>query len=346
MKRFIFKYFLYSLPIVVPLIFFAVFINPHLHGDIGPLGYVTFDDDYGMFELAVDNKVVNCRYTYHNFNDSCILTVGDSFSQTNKNNGEISYNYFLANYTDYNVINLNQQWDVNPFVRFLYMSKTISLPKIVVIECVERYLVEHVLNTNISMHAIDIVNNKLLDTISDVKPKSKSLLEKTQEWIKRELCLIGYENPIKSARLTQSYFSCENREGELYFYVDDLRNVELTDSMMMNVIETLDSLFKYTETIGVQLYILIAADKYGVYQDYIVDNPFPKHNVSDKLCTMYGNPYLINSKDTLSRMVASGVQDVYWCNNTHWSPVGAEAVAVQVAKVINKTQGKEIFIVD
>lgn len=46
----------------------------------------------------------------------------------------------------------------------------------------------------------------------------------------------------------------------------------------------------------------------------------------------------INSKDTLSKMVEQGVLDVYWCNNTHWSPVGAGAVAEQVLNLCALTR--------
>lgn len=346
MKQFIQKILLYSIPIIVPVVIFSVFVNPNLHGDIGPLGYVTFADAYAKVELLNDNKVVNSSYALKKIDENSVLTIGDSFSQTNINKGEVSYNYYLANYTDLKVYNLNQQWNINPFARFLYMSKTMTLPRIVIIESVERYFIENLLSIEISLSVEDMLIYNMVDTIVDYKSQPKSILEKTQEWVKRELCINGYDNPVKFALLNHSYFSCENRESELYFYVDDIRHVELTDSMAKIVIEKLDNLYRYTESLGVQLYILIAADKYNVYQDFIVNNPYPHKNILDKLFSMYDNQCVINSKDTLSNMVANYVQDVYWCNNTHWSPVGSEAVAIQVAKVINQTQGKEIFKVN
>ena len=38
-------------------------------------------------------------------------------------------------------------------------------------------------------------------------------------------------------------------------------------------------------------------------------------------------------------MAAAGVKDIYYCNDTHWSPIGAEAVAMQVAKRIMELEG-------
>ena len=56
----------------------------------------------------------------------------------------------------------------------------------------------------------------------------------------------------------------------------------------------------------------------------------------EKLSALYPHPNIINSKDTLSKMLEQGVLDVYWCNDTHWSPIGAEAVAHQVLDTINR----------
>ena len=263
MKRFIIKTLLYAIPILIPLIGFGIFIYPHLSGDIGPLGYITFDDNYAQMREISDNKVINCKYGYKFLKDSSILTIGDSFSQTNKR--DISYNYYLAKSTDKIVYNL-QPWDVNPFLRFLYISKTQDLPKIVIVESVERYFIERLCQLNVSLSASSMLSRRLIDTTYEYKSSSKTLLENTQEWVKREMYLKGYENPIKSVKLSQSYFSCKDRENELHFYVDDIKITELTDSVANIATEKLDSLFKYADSIGIELYVLIAADKYEVYR--------------------------------------------------------------------------------
>ena len=333
MKRFIIKTLLYAIPILIPLIGFGIFIYPHLSGDIGPLGYITFDDNYAQMKEITDNKVINCKYGYKFTNNSSILTIGDSFSQTNKR--YISYNYYLAKSTDKVVYNL-QPWDVNPFLRFLYVSKTQELPKIVIVESVERYFIERLCQLNVSLSASSMSSRHLIDTTYEYKSSSKTLLESTQEWVKREMNLKGYENPIKSVKLSQSYFSCKDRENELHFYVDDIKITELTDSVANIATEKLDSLFKYADSIGIELYVLIAADKYEVYQNYIVDNPYPPKTLLTKFMDLYNHPHLINSRDTLYRLVEKGVQDIYWANNTHWGIIGSKAVAEQVLQHIEQ----------
>lgn len=338
MKRFALKTLLYSIPIIVPIVIFAIFVKPHLHGDLGPLSYGTFDDDYAKIPEITDDEVVNCRYGHKFSNDSSVLIIGDSFSQTNEN--LISYNYYIAKSIDGVVYNL-QPWDVNPFLRFLYISKTQALPQIVIIESVERYFIERLCLLDISLSASSMLTKNIIDTTySDHKSSPKTLLENTQEWIKRGMQFKGYENPIKSALLSQNYFSCINKEKELYFYVEDIYMTELTDSLTSIAVDKLDSLFKYADSIGVELYVLIAADKYDVYQDYIVDNPYPPKTLLTQFTKMYKHPNLINSKDTLSRLIQQGTLDVYWANNSHWSPIGSEAVAHQVLEIITSNKLK------
>ena len=107
------------------------------------------------------------------------------------------------------------------------------------------------------------------------------------------------------------------------------------DTLIHSALEKLDSLFNYADSINVDLYVLIAADKYEVYQDYIVNNKYKNQDLLDEIEKSYTNSRLINSKDTLHKMLKEGVLDVYWSNNTHWSPVGSNAVAKQVLRTIN-----------
>lgn len=333
MKRFILKVLLYSAPIIIPILAFLCFINPYLHGDMGVLGYITFPIDYGKYNDYVENKVINCGYD-NVFDDSCIFVIGDSFSQTKGN--VISYTHYLAEDLENVVVNLYQEWYKNPLDRFLYMSKTQNLPRIVIVEMVERMFVSHVMNMDLSLSAEKMLEIQKVDTTAEYKSTSKTLLEKVQEWSKREMSIMGFESPIKECILSKPCFTCQDKEQHLYFYMDDIQNTNVNDSLIDIVIRKMDDLFCYSKALGVELYILIAADKYDVYQDYILDNVYPAQNILDDFSARYNNSYLINSKDTLSQMVANDIKDVYWCNDTHWSPIGSKAVARQIINIIDK----------
>lgn len=328
MKRFILKSLLYGLPIFIPLAIFVCFINPKLSGDIGPLGYITFPNGYSD-TIFSENKVQNCGYDFSNYSADGILTIGDSFSKASLE--DISYNYYLAEFWDNNVYNLPINWWTTPFNRFIYLSKTQDIPKIIIIESVERHLIERLNEITLNLTPEEMIRKGIIDTTNNEShSEKKSILEKTQEWMKRNMNIKGYDNPIYHAKLSQPLFSCQGKENDLYFYCDDISNANPHDTLINSAIKKLDSLFNYASTIDVELYILIAADKYDVYQDYIINNEHPKQKMLDIIAERYNHPNLINSKDTLSNMVENGIRDVYWSNNTHWSPIGSKAVALQV----------------
>ena len=329
MKRFLLKSLLYSTPIIVPIIYFTIFINPHLSGDIGPLGYVSFPKEYAN-GISLNDNVVNCGYNIPDCQKYDILTIGDSFSQSTYSN---SYNSFLADYVTSNVFNHNPNWGINPFNRFILLSKMKTLPRLIIIESAERYLIDRLIKINFDLTSEDMIAYNIVDTTAFELPRKKSILAKTQEWTKRILGI--YENPIHHCVLSKSYFTCSNKENDLYFYVDDITHINTSQNNLDNAILKLDSLFSYANTLDIDLYVLIAADKYDIYQDYIINNQYPKADVLERLTEKYAHPNLINSKDTLSKMVADGIKDIYWCNDTHWSPIGSEAVAKQVLEIIN-----------
>lgn len=340
MKRFVLKSLLYCAPMIVPFVMYVCCIDPYVSGDMGHRGYITFSENYGKFEYPKDNKVINCKHNQLDFYENSVLNIGDSFSQTD--DVVISYNYFLAKQSKYEFINLEQHWYNNPFIRFLHMSKTRKLPKIVIIETVERRLIDRLYNVNLSESA-DVLATRLNDTTSEYRSTPRTLLEKTQEYTKRKLGVKGFESPIKKGNLIKPCFTCEDRESSLYFFVEDIDSIPTDDLILSNTILKLDSLFTYASTMNIDLYILIAADKYDVYQDFIVNNPYPRQDLLDRLFTIYNNSHLINSKDTLYQMIVNDIKDTYWCNNSHWSPIGSEAVAIKVAKRINACSNENIF---
>ena len=93
--------------------------------------------------------------------------------------------------------------------------------------------------------------------------------------------------------------------------------------------------FEFAKSKNIDLYVLIAADKYDVYQEDIIDNQYPPKTLLKELEQHYQHPNLIISRDTLYDMVQNNILDVFWANDTHWSPVGAEAVAEQILKYID-----------
>ena len=79
---------------------------------------------------------------------------------------------------------------------------------------------------------------------------------------------------------------------------------------------------------------LLACDKYDLYQDFIVDNPYPARTLNEDI-QRWMKPdelqHFVFSKQILHPLVEQGVKDVYLFNDTHWSPASSRLVAREVA---------------
>lgn len=333
MKKFVWKTLLYTLPIILPIVLYAICISPHIHGDLGKLGQYTFSDDYVVKPSQETGKVYNVGYndTIHDG----ILVIGDSFSQPN---GE-KYTNFLAAWSINEIYNLHSEWGNSPFNRFLFVANRQLTPKIVIIESAERALLYRLLDTHFTFSPQEMICKSIIDTTYHIEQTIEtSLLSETSMWVKRRMNYHGFENPVRYASLQTPMFSCVGDEMSLYYYKDDLNYSYSYDTLALMAAK-MDSLFAFANANDIHIYVLIAEDKYDLYQTYIADTAHWEKTLLEDFCPLVQTPYLINSKDTLSKMAAAGVKDIYYCNDTHWSPIGAEAVAMQVAQRIMELEG-------
>lgn len=74
---------------------------------------------------------------------------------------------------------------------------------------------------------------------------------------------------------------------------------------------------------GINLVVLIATDRYDAYEPWIEGG----HKYNPTLDKMPSDSHVFNTKPLLQEMIRNDVLDVYKINNTHWSLVGADAVA-------------------
>jgi hypothetical protein len=60
-------------------------------------------------------------------------------------------------------------------------------------------------------------------------------------------------------------------------------------------------------------------DKYDLYSDDIVRNPYPKNPFFDELRKLPKRYTLIDTKAILEPMVKAGVKDVFYPDDSHWT---------------------------
>ena len=145
--------------------------------------------------------------------------------------------------------------------------------------------------------------------------------------------LLGAD-PIYKKRLDRDMFTCEE-PSKLYFFFEDVEmGFNVTAQQQQAVINGFDALIAKAQEKGVNLVILIACDKYDLYQDFIVDNTYPQKTLADDVerWTAPQREYFVYAKPLLLPRIQQGVKDVFLFNDTHWSPASSRVIAAEIIK--------------
>lgn len=141
-------------------------------------------------------------------------------------------------------------------------------------------------------------------------------------------------NPIYKVRLSQPLFGGKEPDV-LYFYNEDItRAVDVDEKRRDQIVDCYRDVMNMAKRRGVNLVLLVACDKYDLYQDFIVDNPYPARTLNEDLQRWMAPDELqhfVFSKQVLHPLVEQGMKDVYLFNDTHWSPASSRLIAREVA---------------
>lgn len=145
--------------------------------------------------------------------------------------------------------------------------------------------------------------------------------------------LLGVD-PIHKVKLDRDMFTCDEPH-KLYFYFEDIEmGFNVTEAQQKAIVDGFDALIAKAQEKGVNLVILIACDKYDIYQDFIVDNSYPKKTLADDVeqWTAPQREYFVYAKPLLLPRIQQGVKDVFLFNDTHWSPASSRVIAAEIIK--------------
>lgn len=306
--------------------YYAWGVKPQVSGDIGVIGKIPFGQEYETrmeapyVDLAMRVRTIREDET---ITDS-VVTIGDSFSQFER----LGYGNFLANEIGQTVTNVLAH-PYSPEKIFVRMVNNHQIPKgaIVIVESVERSCIGRLANLDLSECEATEKKN-----CADTNGAKLGILDETVIWFRTRL---GMKKPVQIYYTEQDLFTHPTRQKELYIYDSkwdhdgDLRfEEELKESDVEQAWENLYLLHEFAEANGVTLLYMIAADKYDVYEPFIVE----EHVTNPTLDACPDEPWVINTKPILQAKVRDVERDVYSINNTHWSPKGAEIVGQEVAK--------------
>jgi hypothetical protein len=164
--------------------------------------------------------------------------------------------------------------------------------------------------------------------------KEKSITEKSVEYYKKQL---NIDNAVKTTGLTIGAFSYPGKESELLFLDEDL-SYRYSNEDMNKAISTINELFQFAQKHGTKLVFLVCPDKFDMYQNYLVtDSKYfnQKERTLDYVSSNIKIKEFVDAKQLLLPYIDKGVKDIYYYNDTHWSPKASEIVAESLCKYLN-----------
>ncbi len=344
MKEFILKSTYLVAPFLIAYMTFATFWSPN-KGDLIRVGY--FIDNTGNYRERLQEDI-SPDIDYMMLENSNletsfdVFTVGDSFSQQKqygyqnvlaKEGKQVLHSKLLGN----PIQNLTSLLNGN-----LFDSISVNY---VILESVERQFIDNVLNLDRSkaIYLSDIRQNEK-KLISKQKPKEASNAKPNffnPGVIKLPLYRVLYQwndhayfSKVYKVSIQKQLFSTGNQD--LLFFSDDLKPLNQNNdySKVELINNELNQLSASLQSKGIQLIVLPCPDKYDLYFDFITDkSKYNEPKFFDYLSSCTKDYIYIDSKQILQELL-SKKQDVYYYDDTHWSPVAANEIGEYIAKTI------------
>ncbi len=313
-------------------VYISIYVTPKISGDIGNLICIPFGHEYDnnlkrkMFKDILFHTIYQTDNLKNIHTD--ILTIGDSFSQPKNQLKTGGYQNYLCE-KGLSVIN-TYRYLYNSPIQFAYNILDENIVdstniQYLIVENVERDIEGALLSFDPGKK--EVPSGKLPTDNPKIQVKSANewSVARTRDYI---LYKIGFESPIYHSKLDHDLFSSEEPNA-LYFLHNDINNgttiKKNSEEKIKQVFEILkDKALKK----GIILILLVAVDKYDLYQDHIVNSPWPKKTINEDVGRILGeSPNLLLSKYYLTPLIEKGEKDVFMFNDTHWSYKASKVVA-------------------
>ena len=303
------------------------YISPKATGDLGHLAYIPFDcqdgDDCEEGQLLYKDIQSQEELSAIHVN---VLNIGDSFSMQGGN----GYQNYLSK-QGVSVANCNNKLYDNP-IQYAYNLLDGNIidstnVDVLVVEVGERVIVREM-----ERFSVDKLE----------RPVSQSNRKGTNEWSllrARDFLMyrFGIKKPVCVVDLNRDFFD-SNEPRKLYFYYADLNGMHIEETSAPKIKEVYSLMQNIAKKKGVGFLLMIPVDKYDLYQDYIVDNPYPHpKTVNEDLMAIFGDTTnIMLCKYYLQSLWEKGEKDVFLFDDSHWSSKAAEVIGVELGRRVKE----------
>jgi hypothetical protein len=310
--------------------------NRYTGGDLARTGYVL--DSKELRKTSFDLPRRHLEMHEYRGQKIDVLTIGDSFSFGGGEGRNNYYQDYIASIQNLAVLNVAPYPTDDLFVGFSPISTLAILcnsgyldrikPRFVLIQSVERYCLVRFAKT------LDLRRSDSLTNVAAFYAKEDyaSGLYRLPEvgflnqgnlryvyasWVYRFTDNLGKRVYLRN--LDRPFFTVVN-DRKLLFLGEDIRNTAFANR---HTVSTLNDTFNRVADMlakkGIKLYFMPVVDKYNLYSEHIVDNPYPKSTFFEELRKLPKRYTLIDTKEILLGEVRRGEKDVFYADDTHWS---------------------------
>lgn len=370
MKKYIYKLSFFLIPILLLFTITETFYTVSELGGLLRVGFIIDNSEY-RDDIKDKFKVLPIKYeqlilvNLEKENHFTVMVIGDSFSQQN----EHCYKNYLANQDSISVIYMNRYFFENPIQSLINLANGDIFERLkvdfVVLQSVERYFVNRVDEIDtLTELSLDSLNSLIIEAKKPNPEPIKKNVEPNYNLFSDRIIKVPYFNLLynfydkpfgsQTYKVNTSSSLFTNKQNKLLFFFEDIENIEVNNNLekVTKLNKTLDLLHTKLIAKGIRLIVLPSPDKYDVYYDFISQkNKYPEPLFFDYLDSLPKSYCYIDSKRILKDLIKE-TKDVYYYDDTHWSPLAAEKIGLEIAKIIkaqkrNKgIEGRKLQLVD
>lgn len=352
MKKFIIKVTIFIFPIIFLQIFSMLFYSTE-KGDLLRLGYIMEFYNYrDVFkeEFKRNNYFSKVsKINLNNKNKYTALTIGDSFSEQEG----FGYKNYLAENDRIDILHFDSFLNNNPIQTTYGILNGDLLNNVkvdyIILQSVERAFVSKIHNIdrkkailkdsliieiekqNVNVKKVNISNKLLLGRMLNFPLLYKILYHNILFYFDDN----AFGSQTYIVKTKQNLFS--NSKNELLFYFGDLENLKTNNNLesVLKLNKELNILSNKLKEKGIKLIVLPSPDKFDFYYDDIVNKEkYTKPLFFDYLENMPKDYLYVNSKKILKSQMTYK-KDIYFYDDTHWSPWASKVIAIELAKIIS-----------
>jgi hypothetical protein len=311
----------------------------YYNGGLDRMAYVTGSKHYRRPETTLrKTHIENTEFTGQRID---VVTIGDSFSNAKQNGRDPLYQDWIATLHNLDVLNVQPIRDLDEITSVVILLNSGYLdmikPRFIIIESVERNCIRHF------SQKIDFTRTEPLEEIKTYykttgykfNPPDVGFINDGN--FKFLLYSILYRfsdraffSKVHARTLNASLFTVQNDTRLLFFHDDVAAVPSATGESMQLLNDNFNRLAELLNKKGITLYFMPAADKYNVYRDHIIDNPYPQSVFFELLRKLPKTYIFVDTKAMLTEEVKKGEKDVYYADDTHWSWKGSKKIAESI----------------